>query len=216
MKKTEKILEVLKKYSSEHHFKHLRDPFKTLIKTILSQRTRDENTERAYNKLIRQAKTPEQILKLPDKKMQELIKEAGFYRQKTKKIKQVCRILLKNKAKGKNLVPESRHELLELPGVGMKTADIVLSYSYGKPVIAIDIHCEVISKRLGLAGKDDKYDDIKKKLEKTFRGNECYVNHGFVEFGKKICLTNGPRCWLCPLFSICKYEKKLERRKRGK
>jgi len=204
-----RILKVLRKKYGENIYETIEkksDLFKLLITTILSQRTRDENTEGAANNLFSVVSSPEEILKLSDRKLQELIKPSGMYRQKSKNIRGLCKILI-HELKGK--IPETREELLKLPGVGNKTADIVMSYGFGLPVIAVDVHVEICSKRLGLVDKKAKYMEIRKTLEELTPEKERYlVNLGFVRFGQKICLTRNPRCYICPLVKICIYEKK--------
>ncbi|MEM5836624.1 MAG: endonuclease III [Candidatus Aenigmatarchaeota archaeon] len=203
------ILKFLKKkYGKEikEFLKLKKNVFKLLVTTILSQRTRDENTRKASEKLFSVASTPEEILKLSDKKLQELIKPSGMYKQKAEKLKKLCKILVEE-LKGK--IPNSREELLKLPGVGNKTADIVLSYGFGLPLIAVDVHVEVCSKRLGLVEKKAKYMEIRKRLEEITPEKERYfVNLGFVKFGQEICLTRNPKCYACPFFEFCEYEKK--------
>lgn len=180
--------------------------FKLLITTILSQRTRDANTRKAANNLFSIVSKPEEILELSDKRLQELIRPSGPFRQKSKNIKKLCKILVEE-LDGK--IPKTREELMDLPGVGNKTADIVLSYGLGEPVIAVDVHVEVCSKRLGLVGKKAKYDEIRETLEELTPEKERYViNLGFVRFGQEICLTRRPRCYACPFVKICIYEKK--------
>ncbi len=180
------------------------DNFQLLIATILSQRTRDENTERAARRLFRVARAPLAILKLPNRKLQQLIKPSGFYRQKAKKIKQVSRIILEG-YKGK--VPNTREELLALPGVGYKTADVVLCYGFGRKTIPVDVHVAVCSQRLGLT-RNKEPEKIRLDLEEIVP-HRCkrIINLGFVNFGKEICRTRNPRCGICKLNQICDYYK---------
>lgn len=193
------------KYGKEKHFYY--NPFKTLITCVLSQRTRDENTEKASRNLFRIAKTPKQILKLPDKKLQQLIKPSGFYRQKAKRIKQISKIILE---KGK--VPKTKEELLGLPGVGFKTADVVLMYGYGMPSIPVDTHVNQISKRLGLVDQNAGVEGVRLKLESILPKNKWYlINHGFVRFGQEICLPRNPKCDVCFLLKICPFGKNRTR-----
>jgi endonuclease-3 len=207
--KMQAVIEFLRKKYGEDVKEILKmktNVFKLLITTILSQRTRDENTRKASENLFSKVSKPEEILLLSDKKLQELIRPSGMYKQKSKNIKKLCKILVKE-LKGK--IPTKREELLKLPGVGNKTADIILSYGYGLPIIPIDVHVEVCSKRLGLVGKKAGYEEVRERLEELTSENERYiVNMGFVRFGQEICLTRNPRCYLCPLVKICIYEKK--------
>ncbi|MFH0896865.1 MAG: endonuclease III [Candidatus Bathyarchaeota archaeon] len=166
--------------------------FELLIETVLSQRTRDENSQKAAAELFRVARTPKQLMKLPMKKLQSLIRITGPYRQKARRIKIISKDILE-KYKGK--VPNKREELVKLYGVGYKTADIVLMYGFDIPSIAIDTHCNRIPKRLGLIRKDANLEEVKACLESLFPVNKWYViNIGFVSFGKEICKPLNPIC----------------------
>jgi len=177
--------------------------FKLLIATILSQRTRDENTDKAASALFSKANTPEKILKLSQKELEELIKPSGPYRQKAKRIKEVSKIILE-KYKGK--VPKTREELMKLPGVGFKTADVVLMYGHGIPSIAIDTHCNRIPKRIGLVDEKANVEEVKRTLESLIPKNDWYiVNLGLVNFGREICRPINPKCQICPMSKYCRY-----------
>lgn len=203
MKKIQKIIEFLERRYGANIKKHRwKDPFKVLIGCVLSQRTRDENTERAVNSLFSVAGTPQQMVKIPLKRLEKLVRASGMYRQKAQRIKEICRILM-NEYGGK--VPRTREELMQLPGVGLKTSGVVMCYGYRKPLIPVDVHVEVCSKRLGLVPKNAKPEEIEKKLEKIVPENKRHLmNLGFVEFGKEICRTRNPRCDACPIRRLCK------------
>jgi endonuclease-3 len=200
MGRVEKIISILNK---KYKIKVWRDdPFKVLISCILSQRTKDEVTREASKRLLEVASTPEKILKLSEKEIEKLIYPVGFYKQKAKRIKKICKILIQ-KYGGK--VPDSREELLKLPGVGFKTSDVVLSYGYGKPVIAIDTHVFHVSRRLGLTKSSDP-EKIREDLHKLIpEKHRLVVNLLFVEFGKEICRTINPKCEVCLVRKFCKY-----------
>ncbi|MBN2101772.1 MAG: endonuclease III [Candidatus Aenigmarchaeota archaeon] len=197
-----------KRYSNEiekHPNNYNKDPFRVLISTILSQRTREENTAKATDALFSAIKTPKELLNLNIKKIEELIKPSGFYRQKAKTIKKVAEILVNNY---QGRVPGKRATLITLPGVGLKTADVVLSHSFSVPTIAIDTHVNTISKRLGLTPEGADYETIRIALESlTPLPERSLVNLGFVFFGREICLTSYPKCKTCPLKNICRYYK---------
>ena len=179
--------------------------FKLLIITILSQRTRDENTRKAAENLFSKVSKPEEILLLSDKELQKLIKPSGMYKQKAKNIKKLCKILVEE-LKGK--IPRKREDLLKLPGVGNKTADVVLCYGYGIPTIPIDTHCNRVPKRLGLVPQNAKLEEVKKLLEKIVpEKNRIIVNIGFVKFGKNICRPIKPYCHICHFKKFCNYYK---------
>lgn len=181
--------------------------FQLLVGTVLSQRTRDENTWRASRQLFSVARTPQTISRLPLKKLEFLIRPSGPYRQKAKRIKEISRIIIKDY---KNRVPRTREELMELPGVGYKTADIVLSYGFGVPTIAVDTHVNRIPKRIGLVDKKANVEQVREKLESLVSGKKRFVvNMGLVRFGQEICRPVNPRCSDCPLKGICDYYKNL-------
>lgn len=175
------------------------DPFKVLISCILSQRTREENTEAASKVLFSVASTPQEILKLPLTRLEKIIKRVGFARQKAKRIKEVCRILLE---KYDGQVPRERERLMELPGVGPKTADVTRCYGFGEPCIPVDTHVNRISKRLGLVRENANVEEVQETLKKIFRKEDwILLNRGMVLFGREICLPRNPKCKLCPIKS---------------
>jgi len=208
--KKQKVAEKLVEFLKERYGKDIasfksgnHDVFRVLIATILSQRTRDENTDRAASALFSKADSPEKILKLSKKKLEELIKPSGPYRQKAKRIKEVSKIILE-KYNGK--IPKKREELLELPGVGFKTADVVLMYGHGIPSIAIDTHCNRIPKRIGLIYEKSNLEEVKRVLESLIPKKDWYiVNLGLVQFGREICRPINPKCEICPISSCCNY-----------
>ncbi len=202
-----KIRETILEYDTSRNKKyHVRgNAFRVLIGAILSQRTRDQNTDKAAKNLFSVVSKPQDIIKMSLKKLQSLIKPSGFYRTKSENIKKVCEILVSDH-NGK--VPKAREKLMELPGVGFKTADIVSLYAYGIPTIPVDIHVEMVSKRLGLVRRKAKYEEIRTTLENLFEGDKQKINSGMVEFGQRICLTAKPKCYMCPLVDVCKFEKK--------
>ncbi|RLG59518.1 MAG: endonuclease III [Candidatus Hydrothermarchaeota archaeon] len=207
MASAKKIIEIIEKLKGNkltalEHYQ--RDPFVVLISTILSQRTRDENTIRATNKLFSVYKTPEEIAKAPLEKLEEIIKEVGFYKVKAKRIKEVSRIIAE---KYNNSVPDNIKELLKLPGVGRKTANCVLVYGYNKHAIPVDTHVHRISNRLGLV-KTKSPEETEKELTKIIPKEYWReLNSLFVKFGQIICKPINPRCNECPLADICPSKK---------
>lgn len=183
------------------------DLFQLLISTVLSQRSRDETTDSVSERLFSVVKTPEDIVKLGRSRLEKIIRPSGPFRQKAKKIIEISKALERDY---RNSFPRTREELMALHGVGPKTADIVLSYGYGEPVIAVDVHVEVCSKRLGFAREKARYEEIRAALESLVPAKERFiVNLGFVNFGKDICRTRNPRCTICELSKICGYYAKI-------
>jgi len=189
------------------------DPFRVLISTILSQRTRDEKTEEASARLFAKYATPEAIARAPVRELRELIRPAGFYRQKAPKIREVSRILLADYG---GRVPDTFDELVSLPQVGPKTANCVLVYGYGKPAIPVDVHVAVISRRLGLAPADADEAEVERRLAKAVpRDLWLPLNEWFVRFGKEVCRTSFPRCTACRFTAFCAYYRQTRGRRRA-
>jgi len=177
------------------------DPFTTLIGCILSQRTREGNAEKAARSLFDAASTPEEVLGLGQDRLEALIRPSGFYRQKARHIAGTCRALVDHH---RGVVPRDREALIRLPGVGPKTADIVLAYSYGAQTVPVDVHVWRVSRRLGLAPMDASRDEVKKALEEALPA-ECRVlyDRTALRVGKEHCRKSDPRCGGCPLQALC-------------
>ncbi len=179
--------------------------FKVLISTVLSQRTRDENTVKASKQLFAEFPSAKKLANAPIKKIELLIKPAGFYRVKAKTIKNIA-IELNEKFGGK--VPDSLEELVSLKGVGRKTANCVLVYSFKVPAIPVDVHVHRISNRIGLI-KTRTPEESEIKLMKVFPKNKWIeLNDLMVKFGQKKCLPVNPKCEICLLNKECNFGKK--------
>jgi endonuclease III len=178
------------------------DPFKILIGTILSARTRDENTTKVVKKLFARFKTPDDIASADIDEIKNLIRSIGFYNVKAERIKQVSQIIV---SKFGGRVPDDIDSLLGLPGVGRKTANCVLVYAFNKPAIPVDVHVHRISNRLGLV-RTKTVTQTEMELNKTVdRELWTRVNNTFVIYGQNICLPVKPICQICDLKGICKY-----------
>lgn len=176
-------------------------PFRTLIGCVLSQRTREGNAERAAEALFRAAEGPEEMLRLGEDRLRRLIRCSGFYNQKARYIRGICEALIRE---FDGRVPDGREELLSLPGVGPKTADVVLSYAFNRPAIAVDIHVETVAKGLGLVDAGASPEEVKEALEALVPPEERrFVDGAFVRFGKEYCRSRRPRCRECFLRHLC-------------
>ena len=183
------------------------DPFKILISTILSARTRDSNTEEATKTLFNKYSTPELIANADVEELEKLIYKAGFYKVKAARIKEVSRLI---KEEFDNVVPDEFEDLISLPGVGAKTANCVLVYAFKTPAIPVDTHVHRIPNRLGWI-KTKKPEETEKELKKIIPKDQWIrVNRVFVRFGQEICLPNRPKCDLCPISSTCKKDFSME------
>jgi len=176
------------------------EPFKILISCLLSLRTQDKNTEIISKKLFDVADTPEKILRLPINKLEKLVFSSGHYRKKAQTLKHVSKVLIE---KFDSKVPDTKEELLSIKGVGPKTANIVLSFAFQKPVLPIDTHCHRIPNRLGWV-KTKTPEKTEIELEKILpKKYWLEFNALFVLFGKTICQPISPWCSKCPVEKYC-------------
>jgi endonuclease-3 len=177
-----------------------RDPFRVLVSTLLSLRTKDEVTEVASRKLFKHASTPRTLLKLTPRQIEKLIYPVGFYRTKARRLLEVSRILLEEHG-GK--VPSTIEELLDLPGVGRKTANLVLVEGYAEPAIAVDTHVHRISNRLGVVTTRNPHETEAVLSEILPKRHWVVYNELLVGFGKAVCRPISPLCSRCPVFPMC-------------
>lgn len=178
------------------------DPFRVLIRTILSQRTRDENTDAASAMLFSKFSTPEAIANASIEEIEKLIRKSGFYHVKASRVKEVSRIIHEDY---NDIVPEDMGELLSLPGVGRKTANCVIVYGFHKDAIPVDVHVHRISNRIGLVNTKNP-DETEEKLMKTVPKKYWLpLNDLFVQFGQTICRPIGPKHEICPIAEYCDY-----------
>ncbi len=193
--------------------KQRNDPFKILISTILSARTRDSSTEEVTKKLFSRFKTPQAISNANIEILEELVHKSGFYKVKAARIKEVSRIISEDYM-GK--VPVDFDELISLPGVGAKTANCVLVYAFNIPAIPVDTHVHRIPNRLGWI-KTTKPEQTEKRLKEIIPKSQWIrVNRLFVRFGQEICLPIHPKCDLCPLNTICPKDFTMELARKSK
>jgi endonuclease-3 len=177
-----------------------KDPFKVLVSTLISLRTKDEVTDVASKKLFRIADTPYSMVKVPARDIEKAIYPAGFYRTKAKNIKRVCSIIL-DKYQGR--VPDSIDELLAFPGVGRKTANLVVTLGYGKPGICVDTHVHRVSNRLGYVST--KTPDKTEFALRDKLPTEYWIEYNdlLVTYGKYVCTPVSPFCSKCKLYGLC-------------
>ncbi len=180
--------------------KNERDPFRILITTILSQRTRDENTRQASQKLFSKYHDIKSLSEANVKKVESLIQQSGFYRTKARSIISVSKILV-DCYNGE--VPRDFNELMALPSVGRKTANCVLVYGFHVPAIPVDIHVHRISNRLGMVNTNNPEDTEFKLRQHVERRFWIELNEEFVKFGQRICKPIKPRCVICDLKKCC-------------
>lgn len=177
-----------------------RDPFKILISCLLSLRTKDRTTSEASARLFALAADPRSMLRLSAHRIERAIYPVGFYRTKTQQIHKICRRLLDEYG---GLVPDSIEELIRLPGVGRKTANLVVTVGYGKPGICVDIHVHRISNRWGYVrtkNPGETEEALRKKLPARYW---IIYNDLMVPYGQNICQPVSPFCSRCKLIKYC-------------
>jgi len=184
------------------------DPFKVLIATILSHRTRDEATKVASDNLFRLYSSARELAEADPKQIEQFIRPVGFYRVKAKRIIEVSKIISE---KFGGVVPDEFEALMSLPSVGRKTANCVLVYGFGKPALPVDTHVHRISNRLGLVRTktpEETEEALKKVIEKKYW---VKINDLLVKFGQRICRPIKPRCEICTLRAFCSFYRQNKR-----
>ncbi len=211
MKNINLILKLLKKEIGFHTpVVGFNSPFKVLISTVLSQRTRDENTAKASAMLFKKLDSSKKLSRAKIKGIEKLIKPAGFYKVKARRIKEIA-LEIEERFKGK--VPNNLEELVSLKGVGRKTANCVLVYSFKIPAIPVDVHVHRISNRIGLV-KTKTPEETETELMKLIPKNKWIeLNDLMVKFGQRKCFPRNPKCEICSLNKVCVFGiKKLKQK----
>ena len=175
-------------------------PFEILVSTILSLRTKDEVTSAASLRLLKIAKTPKEIITLGEDKLKDIIYPVGFYPTKAKRLIEISRIILDTYD---NKVPDDLDELLKLPGVGRKTANLVLTEGFKKPAICVDTHVHRISNRIGYVKTKTPEKTEFALMEKLPKKHWIKYNELLVAFGQALCKPISPICSQCPVFDMC-------------
>ncbi len=195
------VIDKIKKMASPH-IGLWDDPWRILITGILSTRTKDETTDRASMRLFCKFSNPIELSRADEKEVESLIKPVGFYRQKAKNVIRASRMIVEDFG---NEIPDKMEELLKIPGVGRKVANIVISYGFKGYGLAVDTHVFRVFNRIGVVrakNPEEMEFKLKSKLPQD-RWNE--VNSYLVEFGKNICKPLKPRCEICLLRIECDY-----------
>ncbi len=184
---------------------HYRTPFELLIAVMLSAQATDKSVNKATRELFRKANTPQAMLELGEEGLKRYIKTIGLYNNKARNIIATCRILV-DKYNGE--VPSDRKALESLPGVGRKTANVVLNTAFGHPTIAVDTHIFRVANRTGLAkGKTPL--EVERKLEEVVPAEfKQDAHHWLILHGRYICTARKPRCGACIIEDLCEYPNK--------
>ncbi|MFQ5710993.1 MAG: endonuclease III domain-containing protein [Candidatus Geothermarchaeales archaeon] len=204
------ILDILSKDYPVRPWESPYTPFETLIRVVLSQATSREGVKRGFERLRRRFKlTPEAMARADVGKIKECIRICGLYNAKAERIRKIAEIILRefngdlNDVLNLPLI-EAREKLMELPGVGNKTADVLLCSIAGKGAFPVDTHITRIAKRLKLVEKGARYREIRSRLEDlTPEGLRWKAHLLLIEFGRTICTARNPRCNICPISQYC-------------
>ena len=196
-----KILKLLKKeYPVAQIALEFSSPFQLLISTILSAQCTDERVNLVTKSLFKKYKKPEDYLRVTSRELEKDIFSTGFYKQKTKSIKNCCKALIEN-YNGK--VPEDFDSLNSLPGVGRKTASVVAGNAFGIPTIAVDTHVKRLSNLMGFV-KSENPDKIEERLKELFPKEDWIdLGHYIMNHGRKICIARRPKCLECVVGKLC-------------
>lgn len=182
------------------------NPFELVIAVSLSAQCTDALVNKVTKDLFQKYKTPQDYLNVSLEELQNDIRSIGLYRNKAKNIQKLCKMLLEEY---NGEIPKDRDELTNLPGVGRKTANVVVSVAYGIPAIAVDTHVERVSKRLGICRWKDSVLEVEKTLMKKIPKEEWSdTHHRLIFFGRYHCKAQNPQCLNCPMVDLCREGKK--------
>ncbi|MBI2752930.1 MAG: endonuclease III [Betaproteobacteria bacterium] len=182
-----------------------RTPYELLVAVVLSAQATDKSVNAATAKLFEIASTPEAMVALGERGLQEHIRTIGLYRTKAKNVLELSRMLI---ARYGGEVPASRAELESLPGVGRKTANVVLNTAFGQPTVAVDTHIFRVANRTGLAGGKDPLEVEERLLKFTPPEFLHDAHHWLILHGRYVCVARRPKCPQCPIRDLCEYRGK--------
>lgn len=183
-----------------------KNTYELLVAVILSAQTTDIAVNKVTPALFKAYPSTKHLAKANLKDVENYIKTIGLFRNKSKHIVNMAKMV---ETEFNGAIPNNRKDLENLPGVGRKTANVVLANAFGIPTLAVDTHVHRVSKRLGLVGKEANVFETEKALYRLFPENKWIkLHHQLIFFGRYQCLAKRPKCGTCPLFDVCVYEKK--------
>lgn len=198
----DKLLETFPDAKAELNY---RNSFELLIATILSAQCTDVRVNKVTEVMFKELKTPGDYIRLSQSELGEKIRTCGMYNTKSKNILATCNLLIE---KYNGEVPETMEELIELPGVGRKTANVVLSNAFNVPSIAVDTHVFRVSNRIGLSNAKDVFQTELQLMENIERPMWSKAHHLLIFHGRRICKARNPDCRICPVSEYCFYYQK--------
>lgn len=180
-----------------------KNPYELLIATMLSAQTTDKQVNKVTPGLFERFPDAKALAEADISKIESLIKTCGFYKSKARNIKEACRIIVEEYG---GRVPQTMEELTDLPGVGRKTANVVLSNAFGVDAIAVDTHVFRVANRLGLAQSGDVRGTEEQLMENIPREKWSRAHHWLIHHGRRICKARRPKCEECPLAEVCSFK----------
>lgn len=200
--KTKKILEILEKIYPSKPALNFKNPFELLIATILSAQCTDKQVNKVTETIFNKFKTPEDYASMSVDELSSYIRSCGFYKNKAENIIKTCKMLIE---KYNSKVPSSMDELIKLPGVGRKTANVVLSNAFGVDAIAVDTHVFRVSNRIGFADSKDVEKTEYQLMMNIPKDKWSKAHHWIIYHGRNICTARNPKCDVCPVSIYCRY-----------
>lgn len=198
-------------YPSAHCELVHQNPFQLMIAVVLSAQSTDALVNKVTPTLFKKYKTPEDFMSVPLEELQDDIKQIGLYRNKAKNIQKLSRKLIEEYG---GEIPRDRDELTTFPGVGRKTANVIVSVAFDIPAFAVDTHVERVSKRLGICRWKDNVKQVEETLmQKIPEERWSQAHHQFIFFGRYHCKAQSPQCETCPLLDLCREGQKRMRRR---
>lgn len=185
-------------------------PFELLIATVLSAQTTDKKVNQVTERMFKKYNTPEAFSGLKQEELEAEIKEIGLYRNKAKNIIALSQMLIDEYG---GEVPKTKEELVKLPGVGRKTANVVVSNAFGVPAIAVDTHVFRVSNRIGLANSDNVVETEEQLMKIIPKDRWTKAHHLIIFHGRRTCEARKPKCEECSIAHLCKYKLKLDKKK---
>ena len=182
-----------------------RSPFELLVAVVLSAQATDKSVNLATRELFKAAHTPQAILALGTARLERYIKSIGLFRTKAKNIVATCRLLLERHG---GAVPRTREALEQLPGVGRKTANVILNVAFGEPTIAVDTHIFRVANRTGIAPGKDVIEVEQKLLKFVPDEFKLHAHHWLILHGRYVCMARKPDCPACLINDLCEYPRK--------
>jgi endonuclease-3 len=181
------------------------NPYTLLVAVVLSAQSTDKGVNKATRSLFEKVSTPQQMVEVGEEELKQSIKTIGFYNTKAKNIIRLSKILIEEY---KGQVPESREALERLPGVGRKTANVILNTAFGESVMAVDTHVFRVANRLGICAAKTPIEVEKALMEKIPHEYLQHAHHWLILHGRYTCQARKPKCYLCPVVHLCEYKEK--------